>query len=310
MVSACVAAIAADDPATSLDVEYAELVPLSTRSLLLDITLIPDGGFIAVGERGHVVHSMDGQEWQQSEVVPTRSTLTTIAQSHGRLWAAGHDSVILTSSDNGKTWTRQFFDPDRQQPIMDLHFFDADRGMAIGAYGLALFTSDGGASWQDQLVNEEEWHNNAILAVNENEIMVAGEAGYSYRSRDGGNSWETLNMPYPGSMFGVVAGSDGCITEFGLRGHVQETCNFGDSWEEIETGTESSIAGAVTVDGDTVMVGNSGLVLTREGGGSFTVHQHSSGVDFAAVVYVGNGRFLLSGEDGIHQFPEIWQAEQ
>ncbi len=293
-----------------LDIEYAEHALLATHSLLLDITALPGGGFVAVGERGHVIISSDGESWQQAEVVPTRSTLTAIAESGGRLWAAGHDSVILTSGDRGVTWTREFFDPDRQQPIMDLYFFDTRNGMAIGAYGLGLFTADGGESWQERIINDEEWHNNAILVLNETDILIAGEAGFSYRSRNKGVSWETIHMPYRGSMFGIVRGIDSCATVFGLRGHVQESCDGGDTWIELETGTESSIAGAVHVEGKTIMVGNGGLVLSRDGKGPFVVEYHSSGVDFAAIVADQHGRFLLVGEDGVHHYPEQMEAGQ
>jgi photosystem II stability/assembly factor-like uncharacterized protein len=293
-----------------LDIEYAEHARLSTESLLMDITALPGGGFVAVGERGHVVVSPDGKDWKQAEVVPTRSTLTSITVSGGRLWAAGHDSVILTSGDGGLNWTRQYFDPDRQQPIMDVHFLDATHGLAIGAYGLALFTTDGGFNWQERVINDEEWHNNAILVLSETDMLIAGEAGFSYRSRDTGESWETIEMPYPGSMFGIVDGVDACVTVFGLRGHVQESCDSGDTWIELETGTESSIAGAVHVEGKTIMVGNSGLVLTREGSDPFKVEYHSSGMDFAAIVADRQGRFLLVGEDGVHHFPEQAEAGQ
>jgi photosystem II stability/assembly factor-like uncharacterized protein len=290
-----------------LDIEYAEHAVLSTQSLLLDIAALPDGGFVAVGERGHVIYSADGRQWKQAEVVPTSSTLTAIAEFGGRLWVAGHDSVILTSGDGGLNWTRQYFDPDRQQPIMDMHFFDASHGMAIGAYGLTLVTSDGGANWQEHLINDEEWHNNAILVLNETEMLVAGEAGFSYRSRDRGATWQTIEMPYPGSMFGIVEGRDDCVMVFGLRGHAQQSCDTGESWTELDTGTESSITDAVYVDGRTILVGNSGLVLIHDGDGNFSTGHHSSGVDFAAIVDAGAGQFLMAGEGGIHHYPEIKQ---
>jgi len=294
----------ADHHDETLDIVYAEQMRLSPQSLLLDLVSLTGNGYVAVGERGHVIVSGDGVTWEQAEIVPTRSTLTTIASGGGRLWAAGHDSVIITSGDDGKTWTQQFFDPDRQQAIMDLHFFDAQHGLAIGAYGLALYTEDGGKNWQESIINEEEWHNNALLDLGNGLLLVAGEAGFTYRSTDGGGTWETINMPYPGSMFGIVAGSGDCVIVFGLRGHVQESCDSGDTWTELDTGTESSIAGATLWQGMNVFAGNSGLVMTREGSGPFEVNYHSSGVDFAAVVPAGEGRFLLVGEDGVHVYPE------
>lgn len=292
----------------TLDVVYAEHLPLAAESLLLDITPVPGRGFVAVGERGHVVYSADGSQWTQAEVVPTRSTLTRVTRTGNRLWAAGHDTVILTSGDFGKTWTLQYFDPERQQPVMDLHFFDEHHGLAVGAYDLYLTTTDGGKTWDEGLVNEEEWHNNAILDAGDGRLMIAGEAGFSYRSFDGGVTWETLEMPYGGSMFGIVEGGGDCIIAFGLRGNVQETCDFGDSWAELDSGTEASIAGAVRWEDTNLFVGNSGLVVTREGRGPLRAEYHSSGVDFAAVAPLGQGRFLLVGEDGVHRYPETEEA--
>ncbi len=282
---------------------YAEHQPLATKSLLLDIMQMAKGSFIAVGERGHIVISENGIDWKQAEVVPSRSTLTVITEHDDLIWAAGHDSVILSSGDGGNTWTRQYFDPERQQPIMDLLFTAGGRGIAIGAYGLMLVTTDGGESWQDQEVSEEGWHLNAMLELDDGRLMIAGEAGFSYRSLDGGLSWETLKMPYPGSMFGLLARSNGCIVEFGLRGHVQESCDFGDNWMELGTGTSSTISGAEQSHGDLLFVGNSGLVLEQDQVGNFSSTTHSGGGDLSSVVATESG-FLMVGEDGIHKFPE------
>jgi photosystem II stability/assembly factor-like uncharacterized protein len=146
-----------------LDIEYAESQPLATRSMLLDVTRI-DGRFIAVGERGHIIVSVDGDNWSQAEHVPTRSTLTSVWVADGRLWAGGHDAVLLTSGDHGDTWSQQHFDPDRQQAIMDILFTDGSNGVAIGSYGLYLKTVDGGQTWQDELINpESDYHLNSMV---------------------------------------------------------------------------------------------------------------------------------------------------
>ena len=72
----------------------------------------------------------------------------------------------------------------------------------------------------------------------------------------------------------------------------------------LETGTEASIAGAIRWQDTNLFVGNSGLVLVREGRGPFRASYHSSGVDFAAVAPLGDGQFLLGGEDGVHRYPD------
>ena len=287
-----------------MDVEYAEHMPLATESMLLDITRAGNT-LVAVGERGHVVLSTDGESWQQVEVVPTRSTLTSVFSVGDRLWAGGHDAVIITSGDGGETWTRQFFDPDRQQAVMDFYFTDENNGVAIGSYGLNLRTRDGGQTWEDATVDEEsDFHLNSLVRFSDGRRLIAGEAGYSYRSYDDGETWEAIEMPYQGSMWGALKTNRGCVLFYGLRGHVMESCDYGSSWTELDTGSESSISGAAEHDGLVLLASNSGTVLIRDAGGHFSVYHHSSGVDFAAVISMGDGNFLLAGEDGVHKYPE------
>jgi photosystem II stability/assembly factor-like uncharacterized protein len=295
-----VLAVSAD---SQLDIEYAEIQPLAPESMLLDVTRVGDR-LVAVGERGHVVWSTGGEDWQQADNVPTRSTLTTVVAVGDRLWAAGHDAVIITSADHGRTWSRQFYDPERQQAVMDLFFTDAENGVAIGSYGLYLVTRDGGASWEDGVVDEEnEYHLNAMIRFPDGLRLIAGEAGYSYRSFDDGDSWELLELPYLGSMWGAIVSARGCAVFFGLRGHLIQSCDRGDTWVELATNTLSSLSGAAEQQGLIVIAGNNGTVLTWAGGG-FTVHKHSSGVDFSTVLPLSGGRFLLVGEEGTHFFPE------
>lgn len=301
--------LAAAAMAQSDTVVMAERQPLAARSLLLDIMRLPGGGFIAVGERGHVVLSEDGDQWRQAETVPTRSTLTAVAHDGERLWAAGHDTVIINSDDGGMTWERVYFDPDRQQPILDIAFSESGRGFAVGAYGLMLVTDDGGENWEDGYVSDEEWHLNALLDLGDGHLLMAGEAGYGYSSMDDGDNWDIIEMPYPGSMFGVAEAGD-CLLMFGLRGNAQESCGGSEDWEEIVTGTDSSLSAASLVDGAGILVGNTGVVVQRDATGRFQAGLHSSGVDFAAVVHLDAGRWLLVGEDGVHRYPERAGAAQ
>lgn len=85
----------------------ARLMPLVTRSLLLDIVQI-NGRLVAVGERGHIVYSDDnGASWMQA-IVPTRQMLTALyftSREHG--WAVGHDGMILKTADAGAHWSIQ-----------------------------------------------------------------------------------------------------------------------------------------------------------------------------------------------------------
>lgn len=280
-------------------------MPLATHSMLLDITR-SGKNLVAVGERGHVVTSSDGESWTQAEHVPTRSTLTTVFSIGDRVWAGGHDAVIITSADKGRNWTRLHYDPERNQAVMDIYFTDEDNGVAVGSYGLYLYTSDGGKTWDESMVDEEsDYHLNSLLYFGDGRWLIAGEAGLSYRSFDNGETWEGIDLPYIGSMWGALKTNEACVLFYGLRGHVIESCDFGSSWTEIETGSESSISGAAEYE-DLVLLGaNSGILLIRDDASGFRVYHHSSGVDFASVISLGDGDFLLVGEEGVHRYPEI-----
>ena len=262
---------------SELDVDYAEHLPLVTESMLLDITNAGDT-LVAVGERGHVIHSHDGGEtWAQAEVVPTRATLTTVTYRDGRLWAGGHDATIITSGDGGNTWTLQFADQERQQAVMDIFFTDETHGVAIGSYSLYLVTSDGGQTWEDVTIDEEGgYHLNDMVRFDDGRRLIAGEAGYSYLSRDDGETWELIDLPYQGSMWGALKLANGCVLFYGLRGHALESCDAGGTWAELDTGTEASISGGAQHDGRVVLA--PGIGLHPVGAGPARVdHLHGGG---------------------------------
>ena len=255
----------AQESAAEIEPQPAERAPLADESLILDVTRAGER-YVAVGARGHVLLSTDGREWEQAESVPVRSTLTRVEFAGGRLWAVGHDTAIIHSTDLGQTWKLQYFKPlwdgpISEQPLLDVHFFDAERGLAVGAYGLIMHTRDAGRNWRvetmaddmtsesidweqpqtdsgspggesleqsegesEEGVGEEsddefydasqdfdrgcyefmECHLNAILALDGQRVMLAAESGYGFRSFDGGETWESFRLPYPGSMFGLV----------------------------------------------------------------------------------------------------------
>jgi photosystem II stability/assembly factor-like uncharacterized protein len=134
----------ANEPAAPAG-ESAEIARLATQSLLLDAAMAGTR-MVVVGERGQILLSDDqGQNWRQARV-PTRSNLTGVFFDAKLGWAVGHDEVILRTEDGGETWTRQHFAPEKEQPLLDIWFSDADNGFAFGAYGTILASHDGGRS--------------------------------------------------------------------------------------------------------------------------------------------------------------------
>lgn len=275
----------------------AEPMPLAAERLLLDIHST-GSRMITVGTRGHVLYSDDGEQWTQAEV-PVRAALTAVHGVGDKLWAVGHDAVIIHSTDAGATWQLQFFEPDLEQPLLDVYFLDADNGIAIGAYGMIVRTDDGGQTWYDDLIDEEyDYHLNAIAAVDDQTLVIAAEAGNGFRSMDGGETWEWFEYPYTGSMFGLLVLNNGQLLSFGLRGHIQASSDLGDTWREPKSGIDDSLfGGLIASDGRVILVGANGAILTRQGR-QWQPHRHQDDADLAAIVEFG-GTYYVVGERGI-----------
>jgi photosystem II stability/assembly factor-like uncharacterized protein len=278
-------------------VEWSDPVPLAARPVMLD-AVEAGARMVAVGDRGTVLVSTDVSTWTQSRV-PTRSMLTAVTAVGDAVWAAGHDTVIVHSPDGGTTWVRQHF-ARGDTPVLDLWFADARRGLAVGAYGLALQTADGGGRWTRVTIDREERHLNGLAAGGARGLYVAAEDGFVFRSRDGGETWDAVPTPYNGSLFGAVALRDGAVVVFGLRGHVFRSDDEGATWRPLESGTNATLlAGVQTADGRLLIVGLSGTVLVSDDGRRLRLRNRPDRRGLAAALPLGDGRILLLGEEGI-----------
>lgn len=282
----------------------------AARSLLLDI-VHAGSRLVTVGERGHILYSDDqGNTWVQARV-PTRQMLTAVQfvdSRHG--WAVGHDALILVSEDGGASWSKQFEDLEREAPLLDVWFGDLTTGFATGAYGALLMTDDGGRHWQDisdRLDNEDQYHLNGIAAIKDAGLFIVGEAGSMFRSRDDGLSWEKLEGPYQGSLFGVIGTArPATLLAYGLRGNLFRSTDFGDSWTQIELDAargplEFGLANAsLLADGSLVLVGNGGSVLrSTDDGQSFKIFNRPDRVSLAGVTANDQGSLILVGQGGV-----------
>lgn len=318
----------------------AEMMDRARQSLLLDIVQTTAGMF-AVGERGHVLSSNDGKSWTQLPT-NTRSTLTTVASADGQLWAAGHDGVIVHSADGGQSWRRQRAapwmadanDPDQGVPILDLLFTDSSNGIAVGAYSLMLVTHDSGVTWTRQVVNvpatsapakpaessyddtgllntdelqlgeESDPHLNAIARTGSGALVIVGERGTFLRSRDNGATWQKGSFPYQGSMFGVLAWEGEHILAYGLRGNAYESDDLGTTWRKLDTQVNASLMGGQALpNGGALLVGATGVVLTRKDAGSpfvASTFQNAAGETpvLSGALAQGDGSTVLIGEKG------------
>ncbi|MEQ1440281.1 YCF48-related protein [Fontimonas sp. SYSU GA230001] len=205
---------------TSLAPRPAVMAPRAATSLLLDVARAGDHWVVA-GQRGNILRSTDGRQWQQVPV-PVDATLTRLRfLDSQRGWAVGYDGTVLATTDGGRSWSLLQHDASWAKPYFDILFFDPDHGLLAGANGALLATADGGRTWTpvatDALEDQPNLYN--LVPLNDGSLLLAGERGFLARSTDRGATWQRLRSPYTGSYFGALAvGARGAVI-FGLRGN-------------------------------------------------------------------------------------------
>lgn len=286
--------------------------PVPTRATFTAVSAI-DANIWAVGHDGVIAHSADGGEhWSLQRQDP---------------WKPAADaSDALHDSRQGV-------------PLLDVLFRDAQHGYAVGAYSLALRTDDGGSTWttmnvagagavkpdadtssaaaeHGQTFNKDELklgqegtpHFNAIARTGSGGLVIVGERGSAFRSRDAGATWQRQQLPYDGSMFGAIGYAGEHVLAFGLRGHVFESNDLGEHWNLLDTGTELSLMGGAALPNDgAAIVGANGIVLMRSRAGEpLKIFSDQPAGTLAAVLPFGSDNALLvAGENGV----SVYQAQ-
>lgn len=249
---------------------------------------------VAVGERGIVALSDDrGASWRQAPC-PVSVTLTMVRfadERHGV--AVGHGGTVLTTDDAGASWRLRLdgrrlaeiakasaTTPEAQRdaerlladgpdkPFLDVLQWDARRLLAVGAYGLAFQSDDGGerwTPWMDRLPNPKALHWYVARRAGDT-LLLAGEQGLLARSNDGGQTFQTMNSPYKGSWFAGEIRPGGQTVLAGLRGNVWRSTDGGAQWTPLASPVPATITAMVpAADGGLLLASQAGVVLRLQG---------------------------------------------
>lgn len=329
--AAGLAVVARSNDAGALDPLQRPALAAKNPSAAVLIAIARAGNrLVAVGDAGTVVLSDDGGvRWTQAQV-PVGVTLTSVRFVDAQTgWAVGHSGVVLATTDGGASWRKQldgFQARDLEteaplagraapaaaggegDPLLDVHFEDAQRGFAVGAFGRLLCTDDGGQRWrhcEGRLDNPDGNHLYAIRPAG-GALFVVGERGSIYVSRDQGASFERVASPYEGSFFGVHAAPDGRVLVYGLRGHVFASPDQGRSWSDLTPATASSaMTGAATLeDGRLALVSQDGSVFVGGRPGEALGRLPERGPSLSAAATSLAGALVAVGPRGIVLLPK------
>lgn len=275
----------------------------------------------AVGHDGLILHSSDaGESWvKQFDGYLANTAIVKGAQKNKEQAIAALESAQnsgdATEIDNAEmflenvTYALEDAQYDKKsgstKPFLDIWFYDAKMGFAVGAYGMVFHTTDGGKSWIDwsaHLDNNDRLHINGISMVGPRALMLVGEQGLILRSDDMGKSWHSSPSPYEGSLFGITAKGDNVLV-YGLRGNLYHSVDGGIQWRKVHTNSEQTLmAGVTKSDKSVVLVGNGGSVILlnrlAEDAKSIILPGRTTS---AAVAQASDGSIVIVGEAGVER---------
>lgn len=302
--------------------------PLAARSTMNALARAGDHA-VAVGAHGTIVRiEADGTWYQASSPVDVMLTrVRFLDERHG--WAVGHDGAIVHSTDGGEQWELQRWDPDGSA-LYDIHFFDARRGIAVGGYGTYLVTDDGGQSWREEPhdIVDIGQHFYDLMPLPDGTLLLTGERGLLAFSTDDAQSWELVDSPYTGSLFGALPFGESGAVIYGLRGNIfvtdevktlpvmdwmdwdlfeRESVTDEDAlaalgWRRIVSPVNESFFGSAAEPGGTMLVvGVNGHVVRIDPAAVDAERLQVPEMDTLGDILVDDGGWLLAGRGGIRQ---------
>jgi photosystem II stability/assembly factor-like uncharacterized protein len=335
LLAACVGVVS---PCIAADFEpLSQPSPINSKwnSLVqLDVTRAGTR-LVCVGERGFVGLSDDnGTSWRQVKV-PVSTTLTHVNFVDAKVgWAVGHSGVVLKTVDGGENWEKQFDGvsaantelaaskaiengsetsqkrvkeaqrlvadgPDK--PFLSVRFFDVQRGLIVGAYGLAFETVDGGRTWQslaDRMDSGRSRHLYAIDTTGER-IFLAGEQGVVLASKDDGKTFASLPFPGKGTVFGLVS-SNSTLIAYGLKGAAYRSSDQGENWVSIDL-PKSTITTGLRLSNDDMVLGNEAgqLFVSKDGGRTFKQLKIRNPDPVSSLTEAADGAIVRAGVRGV-----------
>jgi photosystem II stability/assembly factor-like uncharacterized protein len=302
---------------------------------------------VAVGQHGVIIYAdAAGEHWRQSKV-PVSADLTALSFAN-RLegWAVGHGGVVLHTADGGVTWVKQldgrtagdiaqqYYEtratsiPEGQrdallvqarelgeekaeQPFLDVWFKDQHEGFVVGTFNRVFRTADGGKSWVpliDKTTNPDALHFYAVRGMGD-QLYIVGERGGVWRWDHAQARFVSANVPYDGSLFGLVVTPD-AVLAFGMRGAVFRTVDQGVHWTRIPTPLDVGIvAGDVCSNAHIVLASQAGdVMVSSDHGASFKLIKTSRRTAVSNIVSSSQDRLVEIGQSGVHVLPPVCSA--
>lgn len=182
-----------------------------------------------------------------------------------RAWVSGGNGTILTSVDNGATWSGQA--SGTFQFLEDVDAWDASTAWAVGTTGVLLATTNG-TNWVAQ-TSGVGTQLNSVEPLSAMTVVVVGASGVVLRTTNGGTNWSPMPSGTGTGLVDVAAASTSRLWAVGYGGVIRRSDDGGQTWTGQASGTALHLLGVAAASTQRAWaVGQNGTIVTTTDGGT------------------------------------------
>jgi photosystem II stability/assembly factor-like uncharacterized protein len=176
---------------------------LPSRPALIDVSLCPDGQFIALDTTRNLwISNTAATDWQAQPIATSEAVMALTCDEQNRIWVVGGFSTIWSSDDGGVSWNEDSFGDDVQ--LTSVQFVDSSTGYIAGEFGMVLKSVDGGASWEQAAALPGEFYSQAAYFVDAKRGWAVGLNGAILHTTDGGATWQSQDSGINIPLYGIT----------------------------------------------------------------------------------------------------------
>lgn len=181
----------------------------------------PNIVFVAVGENGAILRSVDGKNWAQVANVPTGNNLNAVSTNGGGFIVVGDSATVLTSPD-GLNWSLSGTSTQATNENLTAVHCAGSTCVAVGPNGTTLWSFRSGADWALVSYGTNTWssvaygnndlNSNAIITDPNGVLTVASpsintwvisDAQGNYAYAPVSEIWESGSTPIASSIVAI-----------------------------------------------------------------------------------------------------------
>jgi len=198
-------------------------IPGNLEATDLDFSTLLNGWVIGSGfDQGALFHTTNGGDsW--TPVTDFMGGYVGVDFEGSSGWAANVGGPFYRSTDDGASWIEGEL-PGFPFSIQDMDFYDESIGYAVGGWGYAVRSDDGGVTWQLLPLPDPAAMFTDIYLIGPNEFWISTSDDVAYYSATGGQNWAVLNIGSPGfgSFAAIAASPAGDAWTVGFQGYIEK----------------------------------------------------------------------------------------